>query len=156
MNAQDNMPYNTSGSQANMMPAEPYAKSLMEETRKYRAMHPEINYKLEPFISSTCDAIGLSGVMPTQQDLDDITDDIYDEFCQMYPDMADYMKANDNDSNKPEAVPAQFIVGGYRPRGYGRFRRRGIGRDLISSLLLARLFGGRYPYYPYYPYHPYY
>lgn len=131
------------------------AKSLVEETKKHRALFPEIHYKLEPFISNTCDIIDSSGAIPSQQELDEITDNIYDEFCQMYPDMANYMRANDSDNDIPEAIPAQFTYGErYRP-GSGSFRRRGIGRDLISALLLARLFGRR-PYYPYYPNYPYY
>lgn len=139
------------GNQANMMGLENSAKSLVEETKKHRAMYPEIHYKLEPFISNTCDAIESSGVMPSQQDVDDITDGIYDDFCKMYPDMANYMKANDD---YDEAVTTQFVLGGYGGGRRGGFRRRGIGRDLISALLLARLFGRRpYPLYsPYYPY----
>ena len=145
------------GKQPNMVTYSPStARSLTEETRRQRALYPEIHYKLEPFISNTCDIIESSGVMPSQQELDEITDNIYDEFCQMYPDMENYMKANDSDNDMPEAIPAQFAYGGrYRP-GRGRFRRRGIGRDLISALLLARLFGGRRPYYPSYPNYHYY
>jgi hypothetical protein len=137
----------------NMMAAEPNlpAKSLIEETKKHRTMYPEVLFKLEPFITTTCDAIEASGVMPTQQELDDITDDIYDDFCAMYPDMANYMKSHDNDSDNPEAVPAQFTLGGFRPGRFGRFRRRGIGRDLITALLLSRLFGRR-SFTPFFPF----
>lgn len=127
----------------NMMPAESNVKSIIEETKKHRAMYPEIQYKLEPFISSTCDAIESSGVMPTEEEMDNITDGIFDDFCNTYPDMANYMKANDNDTDMPEAVPTQFFGGGFRPGGFRRFRRRGLGRDLIRALLLARLFGRR-------------
>jgi len=134
------------GNQENMM-------SITEKTMKERAMYPEIHYKLEPFISSACDTIQASGAMPTQQELDDITDGIFDDFCSMHPEMANYMNASDNSNEMPEAVPTQVYFGGYRPGRPGRFRRRGLGRDLISALLLARLFGRRYPYYPYYPYY---
>ena len=149
-----NLPY-IPEKQPNMMPYAPMpeSKSLTEETRKYRAMYPEIHYRLEPFISTTCDKIESSGVMPSQQELDDITDDIYDDFCAMYPDMADYMGANDRKDSMPEAVPAQVIIGG-RPGRYNPYRRRNLGRDLISSLLLSRIFGRR-PYNPYYRPYPY-
>jgi len=143
---------NISGYQGSMMPAEANGKSIVEESRRYRAMHPEIQYKLEPFIASTCDAIMSSGVMPSQQEMDDIIDDIYDEFCQMYPDMADYMQASYIENDMPEAVPTQMF--GDNRRGYSRYSRRGLARDLISALLLARLFGR--PYNPYYQYYPYY
>lgn len=152
---QDNLnnPY-MQGNQYGMMPAQPNVKSLLEETKKSRALYPEIHYKLQPFITSTCDAIESSGVMPTQHDLDDITDDVLNDFCNMYPDMANYMKANDNDNDPNEAVQTQIFGGGYRPDRYRGFRRRGLGRDLILSLLLAGLGGRRYPYYPY-SYNPY-
>lgn len=133
-----NLPY-IQEQQPNMMPymQNMDTRSLTEETRNYRAMFPEIHYRLEPFITSTCDSIEAAGVMPTQQELDAITDDIYDEFCAMYPDMEDYMGAK----SLPEAVPTQVIIGG-RP-GRFRFRRRNLGRDFITALILSRLFGRR-------------
>jgi hypothetical protein len=148
-----NLPYQSNMNE-NMVNA-PNMKSLIEEAKKHRAMYPEIHYKLEPFISNTCDAIESTGMMPSQDEMDDITDGIYDDFLKVNPDLANYMKANDND-DMPEAVQTQFLFGGYRPGRYGGFRRRGLGRDLISALLLARLFGRRNPYYPYPQYYPYY
>ncbi len=140
--------------QDNMMPAESNVKSIMDETREYRAMYPEIYYKLEPFLSTTCDIIESSGIMPTQQEMDDITDGIFEDFCNTYPDMANYMRANDNydGDEMPEAVPTQIFGGGFRPGRFRRFRRRGLGRDLIRSLLLARLFGRRRPFFPFFPF----
>lgn len=142
------------GNQPNMMPIEENEKSLIEETKKHRAMYPEIHYKLQPFISVTCDTIESSGVMPTQQEMDDIADGIFDDFCKIHPEMADYMEVNVNDP--PAAVPTQYYGDGFRPGGYRGFRRRGIGRDFILSLLLSELVGRRFPYYPYYPYYQYY
>lgn len=132
-----NMQY-LSGNEGNIM------NSLAEETRKQRSMYPEIFYKLEPFICSTCDAIDAIGIMPTQEELDKITDDIYEDFRNMHPDLAEYMSANDGRNDMQEAVPTQvFIGGGFRPGRFRGFRRRGLGRDLISLLLLSRLFGRR-------------
>lgn len=142
-----NIPY-IPGNQNNMMPAESNVKSIIEETKKHRAMYPEIHYKLEPFISLTCDAIESSGVMPTEEEMDEITDGVFEDFCRVHPDMANYMKANENDDDMPEAVPTQifgggFRPGGFRPGGFRHFRRRGLGRDLIRALLLSQLFGRR-------------
>ncbi|NLA87503.1 MAG: hypothetical protein GX847_09570 [Clostridiales bacterium] len=147
-----NLPYMAGNENAVNMPN---LKSVVEETKKHRAMYPDIHYRLEPFISNTCDAIESTGMMPSQEELDDITDDIYDDFCNMYPDMANYMKSDENQSEIPEAVPTQVLFGGgFRPGRRGGFRRRGLGRDLITALLLTRLFGGRrYPYYQPYPYY---
>lgn len=140
-----NLPYMASNE--NMVNA-PNMKSMVEETKKHRAMYPDIHYKLEPFITSTCDAIEATGMMPSQDELDDITDGIFDDFCKTYPDMENYMKSNENTNDMTEAVQTQVLFGG-RPRRFGGFRRRGLGRDLISALLLARLFGSRRsPFFP--------
>lgn len=114
---------------------------FMDNAMMNMAAYPEIFYKLMPFIMLTVDLIFSSGMMPTQQQLDEITDGIFDDFCTMYPDMASYMGASD-------AVPAFAAdmpfrggyIGGYRPSN--RFRRGGLGRDLINVWLLSQLFGG--------------
>ena len=78
-----NLPY-IQEQQPNMMPymQNMDTRSLTEETRNYRAMFPEIHYRLEPFITSTCDSIEAAGVMPTQQELDCIKTIYNDEFVQ--------------------------------------------------------------------------
>jgi len=118
------------------------AKSIVEETKKHRAMFPEIHYKLRPFISVTCDALEASGMMPNQDELDNITDNIFEEFIKMHPDMENYM--NDGRSSTDPMLEAVPTFDGFgRGFGFGRPRRRGIGRDLISALLLAELLGRR-------------
>ncbi len=130
--------------------AMPYAAPNIQENAGNRnAMFPEIYYRLKPFISMACDMVNSSGITPTQQELDEMTDDIYDEFLRMYPDMAEYMQQNAENAgvDANEAVPTIVIRGGFRPgfRRFGPFRRRGIGSDLISALLLSELIGHRYP-----------
>lgn len=139
----------------NMMKAEPNipAKSLIEETKKHRALYPEIHYKLHPFISVTADAIDASGMEPTQDEFDNICDNIYDEFCKIHPEMDNYMKAGRRDDDPMEAVPA-FDGFGRGPR-FGGFRRRGIGRDLIGALLLSELLGRRRFFHPFFPFSPF-
>jgi hypothetical protein len=130
-------------------------KSLVEETKKHRAMYPEIHYKLHPFVCVTCDAIEATGRMPSQEEFDDITDNIYDEFCKMHPEMENYMKSGNKDDDPPEAVTAFDGFGRGIGRGFGFGpRRRGIGRDLVGALLLAELLGRRRSYFPY-SYYPY-
>ncbi len=82
-----------------MMNTATNTKSLAEITKTQRALYPEVLYKLEPFISSTCDAIRSAGVMPNQQEIDDITDEVLDDFLKMHPDMERYMNANDNEND---------------------------------------------------------
>ena len=90
-----------------MMPANSNAAAttLVEETKKHRALYPEIHYKLKPYISVTCDAIHASGVVPTQNELDEIADNIHDEFCRMHPEMENYMKSENKSGDPEEAVP---------------------------------------------------
>ena len=110
---------------------------FMDNAMMSLATYPEIYYKLMPFITMTVDLLFSYGMMPTQQQLEEVSDGIYDDFCTMYPDMASYMGASD-------AVPAfasdSSFRGGFGP-GY-RFRRRGLGRDLIDVWLLSQLLGG--------------
>lgn len=135
-------------SQTNMNAANLPSTDLTDNIRSNRALYPEIFYKLKPFISMTGDLIADSGVMPNEQEMDEITDNILEDFTNMYPDMAEYMKSNESDMR--EAVPTIVFGGGFRP-GRGRFRRRGIGRDLILALLLSDLAGRRFrnPFSPY-------
>lgn len=103
----------------------------------YGTVYPEICYKLEPYITMACDLMDSSGIdVPTRQQVDEMVDRIYNEFCNTYPDMAEYMGKNMGDAvNDPPP-----FRGSFRPM-FG-FRRRGIGRDFIEALLLAELFGG--------------
>jgi hypothetical protein len=60
-------------------------KALAEQTENHRAMYPEIYYKLEPLVSATCDAIEASGAMPSQQQLEQITDGFTTTFAVCIP-----------------------------------------------------------------------
>lgn len=115
----------------------------LEDVMTYRAIFPEIYYKLKPYISMTCDLIFSYGMMPTQQQLEEASDGIYNDFCAMYPDMAEYMSKSGGKDDPPGDPP--FRGGfreGFRPGfGFGRFRRRGLGRDFIDALLLSELLG---------------
>jgi hypothetical protein len=146
-NTQSNIP-------ANIQQTYPQAVNpMMEDAMTYRAVYPEIFYKLQPYILMASDVMGTYGTtMPTQQQVEQMSDGIFEDFCKMYPDMATYMNKNDNANDDPPGDPPgdpPFFRGGPR-RGFGGggyFRRRGVGRDLIDTLLLAELLGrGRYYY----------
>lgn len=147
MGPMSNAPMNYQPSMPQMMQAYPQmaAAPAMENAMTYEAIYPEIYYKLKPYITMTIDIIFLNGaMMPTQQQLEDMSDGIYDDFCAMYPDMADYMSksmANDDPPGDPPPFRGGFGgAGGFRP-GFGRFRRRGLGKDFIAALLLSELLG---------------
>lgn len=109
------------------------AESPMVENE---ATYPDICYRLAPYIAKAGDMMAAYGMdMPTQQQLEEMADGIFEEFTAANPDMADYMGRS---SSQVAADPPPFR-GGFRPM-FG-FRRRGIGRDLIEALLLAELFG---------------
>lgn len=109
---------------------------VMENSMTYQAVYPEVYCKLKPYISMACDLMDSYGAdVPTQQQVDGMVDEIYDGFCRIYPDMADYMGKGSSD---PAGDPPPFRDG-FRS-GFG-FRRRGLGRDFIEALLLAELFG---------------
>lgn len=114
----------------------------------YRSVYPEIYYKLMPFISMTVDLIFSYSMMPTQETLEEMSDDIHSDFCRMYPDMKEYMGKAEEDDDSPafrsvfrdDRGFGGFRGGGFGP-GFGGFRRRGLGRDLIYALLLSELLG---------------
>lgn len=122
---------------------QPSAQPGVQAASTYGAVYPEVYYKLRPFILMECDIINAYGIaVPSQQQIEQISDRIFEHACQMYPDMADYLRKYDAPQDDPSDPP--FPRGGFgRGFGFGGFRRRGLGRDLITALLLAELFGRR-------------
>ena len=128
-----------------MMPAYPKSEvsPVTEEAMNYRTLYPEIYYKLIPYIIMACDVMDTYGTkVPTQQQVEQMADGIYDDVCKMYPDMADYMRKSEAMKDDPPGDPP-FFPGGFRGGRGGYIRRRGLGRDLIETLLLAELLGRR-------------
>ena len=113
---------------------------------------PEIYYKLQPYIMMVCDhLVATNTTMPSQDMLDNICDGIYDDVCKRDPNLAAYLRAQENANADPPAVPvARFgdppPFGPFGPFGFG-FRRRGLPRDLIEILLLNELFNRRRRYF---------
>ena len=126
---------------------QPYTETMamqaMGSSMTYRSLYPEIYYKIIPYIFMAIDLIFAHGIMPTIEKLEEITEDIFNDFCRMNPDLADYLGG-------AQAIPAAaidppFFGGGFRGgvgfgSGFGGFRRMGLGRDLIFALLLSELF----------------
>lgn len=125
-----------SGVPSTTQPTSQIEAQTMQNPMTYRSVYPEVYYKLKPYISMACDLMDSYGIIvPTQQQVDDMVDGIYNDFCRMYPDMSEYMK---NDGSGGVSDPPPFRDG-FSPM-FG-FRRRGLGRDFIEALLLAELFG---------------
>lgn len=119
-----------------------YAKAasdpVMAAIEEYRMVYPEIFYKLQPYIMMVCDQLEAYGnSVPNQDMLDRITEGIYKDILEMYPDMVEYV----NEQEKKETGAVETIS---RSGGYGRrFRRRGLFRDLIDILFLSEFLGRR-------------
>ena len=114
---------------------------IMEQPLMEQAVYPEIFYKIQPFIVMACDQMDAMEGMPTQSMVDQMTDCIYEDFCQMYPEMLEYAQCSDLQETN-QMLSVQYGRG-FRRRGRGRFRRRGLLRDLIDILFLSSLFGRR-------------
>lgn len=126
-------------------PAKPGATQMLQ----FQSAYPEVYYKLQPYISMVCDQMmALGDKMPSQEMLDQISDNIYEDIMKRDPSFAEYIRREEENANSNLAI--QTVRMGFDPMGYGfRFRRRGLFRDLIDTLLLAELFGRRRRYYYY-------
>ncbi|NLM61807.1 MAG: hypothetical protein GX193_06985 [Clostridiales bacterium] len=109
--------------------------------------YPDIYYRLMPYIMMVCDQAEANGVdMPSQEMIESISDNIYEDMMRNYPDMAEYIRRYEQNPDRAASLPVQgpFFFG-RRPR------RRGPFRDLIDILLLSefarRRRRRRYPFY---------
>jgi hypothetical protein len=111
------------------------------QVMEYRSVYPEVYYKLQPYVMMVCDQMDTYGpMMPSQEMMDKMADNIYDDICAMYPDIAEYARSAENTMPDTEAVETITQFRGFdRGRDFRRrrFRRRGVFRDLIASLLLS-------------------
>ncbi|MEL7656864.1 MAG: hypothetical protein AAGU75_13265 [Bacillota bacterium] len=102
--------------------------------------YPEVYYKIQPFVMTTCDQIDTHNrAMISQEMFDQMSDGIYTNVCMMYPDLAEYANCQDMSSYVETERFRDFDRGRrFFPRR--RFRRRGLFRDFIELLLLNELF----------------
>lgn len=113
--------------------------SVMSALDEYRVVYPEIFYKLQPYIMMVCDQLDVYGdSMPTQNMIEQMTNNVYSDILEMYPDIAEYVRESENSGkNSMETIT--------RPRRYYNccYRRRGIFRDLIDILFLSEYYRRR-------------
>ena len=145
---------------AEMMPQQTQndSMSMMPTEIDLQMVYPEVFYKLQPYILMVCDQLETYGyTMPTQQIAQQMTDYIYDDVMRMYPEIGEYVKDYEQETEPVAEVFNQF-PGGYSRGYFGRsqpffgrgFRRRGLFRDLIDILILSELFNRRRRYYDFY------
>ena len=109
------------------------------------SIYPEIFYRLQPYIIMMCDQLDAyyGDTMPNQDLIDQITENIYRDILEMYPDIAEYAREKEREMQQ-QAQPTVAEVITRRPRVYSRgFRRRGLLRDLLDILFLSELFRRR-------------
>lgn len=111
-------------------------------------IYPEIYYRLQPYIIMICDQLDkyYENNMPSQDMMDQITENIYHDIIEMYPDLIEYAKIYENNENPEPAKSSEVIT--RMPRIYRRgFRRRGLLRDLVDILFFSELTHRRRRYY---------
>lgn len=97
---------------------------------------PEVYYKVQPFVMASCDAMCMSGgrnMMPTGNQMETMSEEIYMDVSAMYPDLLEYAGMGVTASSVEASRFGGYDYG-------GRFRRRGLFRDIIDILLLNELF----------------
>ncbi len=101
------------------------------------SVYPEIYYKLQPYINMIIDQLDMQygESAPNPEMMDRISESIYNDILEMYPDIAEYAKQYEKKDKNEETI-ADVIM--RAPRFYRRaFRRRGLLRDLIDILFLS-------------------
>mgnify|MGYP000916869947 CR=1 FL=1 len=137
MQNNDNMApygYNNNMLSPEYMKEEPMAEAMMLPC----AVYPEVFYRLQPYIMMVCDQAEANGIeMPSQEMIESISDNIYEDMMKNHPDMAEYMRSYEQQGRSgTDQRQASLAVQGpfFFRRG---FRRRGLFRDLIDILLLS-------------------
>ena len=106
------------------------ANPVMAAMQEYRMVYPEVFYKLQPYIMMLCDQLDTFGdTVPNQSMIEQMTDNIYNDVMDMYPELNEYARGFDDRAAETIARTPGF---------YGRrYRRRGLFRDLIDILFLS-------------------
>ena len=114
------------------------------------ATYPELYYRLQPYISMVLDELDLNfgDDMPNREMLEQITERIFTDILEMYPDLEQYLGdqstfSNDNSKDAADAITRS-------PRYRRRFRRRGPLRDIIDILFFSDFYRRRRRRPPYY------
>jgi hypothetical protein len=117
-------------------------ENMQEDTEMEMKMlpcmvYPEVFYKLQPYIMMVCDHAEANGIeMPTQEMIESITDNIYEDIVRNNPDIAEYVRSQEQQgrSGMEQRQTSLAVQGPWFRR---RVRRRGLFRDLIDILLLS-------------------
>ena len=129
-------------------PSMGYIQHSTPETLFNSPAFPEIYYLIQPQVMLMCDKMDALGTTPSPEMMENAADMIFSDVIALYPDIVEY--ANVNTQPMPEAVEASAFNAGRgfhgRQRCWGpdcRFRRRGILRDVIDTLLLSEFYRRR-------------
>ena len=127
---------NPAPAQGRLRPMEVEQRSPHENNLSKPAMlatqlfYPEIYYRIQPIILMVCDQFDCNpNLVPTQELMEQLTDSIYIELAEIYPDLMDHNYNQMVDSDSPMLQSFGFYT--------RRFRHRGSLRELIAILLLT-------------------
>lgn len=104
--------------------------------------YPEVYYKVLPYIYLACDQLDFDDIILDQELLDQISDNIYNNVLNMYPEIGNYVKGSSTIENDTAIQTIRCSP----PNCDRRFRRRGMFRDLIDILLMSEYYRRRRTY----------
>ena len=146
-NLMNNNQENNMQKQSDMRNQMNYSQAELNDMLRYSLTYPEIYYKAMPFVMLVCDQVDTyTAEMPSQDMVDQMTDNVVEDITRVYPDMAEY--ANNTTPSSPTIEITQFgnrDMDRDRDRDFNRrrFRRRTPFNDFIQFLILSELFKRR-------------
>lgn len=110
-----------------------------EQNMMYRRVYPDVYYKVQPFVMMICDEMDANNYdIPAQDMIRQLSDQIYEDACRVYPDLAERDQYR---GMSYEAASAYEMTEHYV--GAQQFFRGGFLNDLIDIVLLNELFRRR-------------
>jgi len=113
------------------------------EMPDFARIYPDVFYKIQPYIMMICDQMDsyYGDTPPSQEMLDQISENIANMLMEMYPDLQEYAREYEQRADADQTV-SEVITRSPFFRGR-RFRRRGLFRDLIDILFFSEFFRRR-------------
>jgi hypothetical protein len=100
----------------------------------FKPAYPDVYYRIQPYVLAMSDQLlASSNEIPSQSEIERMSDSICSDLCRLYPDMAKMASAGSPYFDQDEAQPVMMPF-------FRRSRGRGLFKDLIDILLLNEIF----------------